>query len=597
MQEQSFLEEIKNSVLVGDGATGTELFARGAGQDKGIERLNLIAPELVLGLHKDYVAAGSRVIETNTFGANRINLARYGAESEVGRIIQAGVSLARSAAGGGVYVAGSVGPLPTVEGEPIAEQEASACFAEQISALLESGVDLLILESFTNFKDAAAALGIARSMTSLPIVAQMAFDTDGYTADGFSADDAALRCRDAGADIVGANCGYGVTSVIAAIRRMSRLGLPMSAYMNAGFPEQVEGRLVYLSSPGYLADRARLLVGMGVRLIGGCCGTGPDTIRALKEAVRNMDGLSPIAHVKESLPRGAAQTVSANPLPPGRILVELDPPTSLNVEPVIAAAKTLKKAGASAITIADNPLASVRVDTLTVSAMVQQKANIPVIPHLTGRDRNRIAVQSTIMGAHVLGIRSILCVTGDPVRMCEEPNTSGVFDVNSVGLVRLVAAFNAGQRMGRDCQTAFSIGVALNPNVRSISGQMVKLRKKVDAGAHFALTQPVFSIERLDMLERAMEDAGVSIPVYVGILPLTSIRNADFLHNEVPGMHIPDDVRATLARYQSVADQRAAGVEIAAQMIKKFARRVHGFYIITPRNRADVVAPLISAAV
>jgi homocysteine S-methyltransferase len=285
-----------------------------------------------------------------------------------------------------------------------------------------------------------------------------------------------------------------------------------------------------------------------------------------------------------------------NPLLPGRILVEVDPPTSLDVAPVISAAKSLKKAGASAITIADNPLASVRVDTLTVSAMVQQKAGIPVIPHLTGRDRNRIAIQSTIMGAHVLGIRSLLCVTGDPVRMCEEPNTSGVFDVNSVGLVRLVNAFNAGERMGRDCQTAFSVGVALNPNVRSIAGQMVKLKKKVDAGAHFALTQPVFSLERLDMLESAMEDAGIDIPVYVGILPLTSLRNADFLHNEVPGIYIPEDVREALSRYTSVADQRAAGVEIAARMIREAAPRAHGFYIITPRNRADVVIPLISAA-
>ncbi len=593
---QQFLSEIQDTVLIGDGAIGTELFARGAVREAGIERLNLLNPELVLQLHRDYVKAGSRVIETNTFGANRLNLARYGAGADVRDIVLAGANLARAAANSDVYIAGSVGPLPFVDGEPISRAESTACFTEQIAALVEGCVDLLILETFTSLDDILVAISIARSLTDIPIIAQMAFEPSGCTEDGVTAGEVAVRCHAAGADVVGANCGYGIPAITEAIKQMIPVGIPVSAYMNASFPEQVEGRLVYVSTPEYLANRALALAKLGVRLIGGCCGTNPDMLRAISLSVQSAGQIQPHISVKQPARQEDFATIAPEPTVPGPILVELDPPSTLDIAPVISAGKALKKAGASAITIADNPFASVRVDTLTVGSLLQRGSGLPVVLHLTGRDRNRIAIQSTLMGAHVQGIRSILCLTGDPVRMYEEPNTSGVFDLTSVGLVKLAADFNAGRRMGKECQTSFAIGVALNPNVRSFSGQISKLQRKIEAGAKFALTQPVFSDERLDAMLSALDEAGIDIPIYIGIFPLTSLHNADFLHNEVPGIVIPDDVRERIASFSSVADQRAAGQEIAVEFIRRSAPRVHGYYIITPRNKVNLVLPLIEAA-
>ncbi|HEX2950400.1 MAG TPA: bifunctional homocysteine S-methyltransferase/methylenetetrahydrofolate reductase [Armatimonadota bacterium] len=596
---QQFLDEIRERVLIGDGAIGTALFARGATPDTGVERLNLLAPEQVLQLHRDYVAAGSRVLETNTFSANRSHLIKYGAEDQIRDIILAGVRLARTAAGANAYVAGSVGPLADVDGEPVSRQDATAFFTEQITALEEGGVDLLLLESFATSSDLLATITLARSLTSLPIIAQMAYGMGGYTNDGESADDVATRCLAAGASIVGANCGYGAPSVVDAISKIASLDIPMSAYLNAGFPEEIEGRQFYLATPEYLAYRAGDLVTKGVKLIGGCCGTDPNTIHAIAQAVAQQTKTPITVHVSENPVQAhvhvADESVSA-PLAPSPILVELDPPTTLDVAPVLANAHRLKEAGATGITMADNPLASVRVDNLTLASMVQRETGLQVIPHVTGRDRNRIALQSMIMGAHVVGIRSMICVTGDPVRLCQEPNTSGVFDVTSVGLVRLIADFNAGRRLHNGSQTAFAIGVALNPNVRSLKGQIDKLQRKIEAGAHFALTQPIFEEERLDMLQEALDSAGITIPVHIGIMPIISSRNAEFLHNEVPGMRIPDEIRQRLASLDTVPAQRAAGIDITVNLIQRFATRVQGFYLITPRNQIDPVLPLISAA-
>lgn len=596
MSGQQFLDEVHQRVLIGDGAIGTALFARGATPDTGVERLNLLAPELVLQLHQDYVAAGSRVLETNTFSANRTHLTRYGAGDQVREIVLAGVALARKAATADVYVAGSVGPLATVDGEPVEGAQRTALFAEQISSLIEGGVDLLMFESFVELDELVSALTIARSLTTLPIVAQMAFNQHAVTAGGNTALAMAQRCRQAGADIVGANCGYGAISIHNAIAQMAAADLPMSAYMNAGFPEEVEGRLFYLATVNYLAQRARDLVALGVRLVGGCCGTGPDTIRAIAQAVPQQQQRSYAVRLSEATPEVTLRQETPLVTPPPAVLVEIDPPTTLDVTPVVEAAQALTAAGVTGLTIADNPLASIRVDTLTVAGIVQHATGVPVIPHLTGRDRNRIALQATIMGAHVVGIRSILCVTGDPIRFCQDPNTSGVFDVTSVGLVHLVADCNAGRRIAGDSRTAFTIGVAVNPNVRTLSGQIDKLRRKVEAGAHFALTQPIFEIERLEQFLAALADANITIPMRIGILPLLSARNAEFLHNEVPGMRIPDEIRERLARYETVADQRAAGIEIACNLVQRFTPLVSGFYFMAPRNRVECVLPLIAEA-
>lgn len=594
---KNFLEEIRSSVVIGDGAVGTELLKKGATTETGIERMNLLAPDLVLQLHRDYVASGSRMIETNTFGANRPNLSKYGAESDVRDVILAGVSLARNAAGSDVYVGGSVGPLPVTDGEPIGEEEQKTHFTEQIQALLDGDVDLLILETFTSLRELENAVKLACGMTKIPIVAQMAYGLDGLTSDGASASEALVRCRKAGADVVGANCGYGAHSVIEAIRRMAPHNVPMSAFMNAGFPERVEGRLVYRTSSEYLAKSALGLAKMGVRLVGGCCGTSPETIRKIKEALNDYRPAA-FAAIKEPARTEGLEEERERPSAKGAldpILVELDPPSDPDLRPLIESAIKLKAAGVSSVTVADNPLSSVRTDTLSTAASIQRETGLRVTMHLTGRDRNRLALKSTIMGAHAQGIRSLLCITGDPVRMCEDPNTSGVFDLTSVGLVKLIQDFNDGCG-GTDCRTDFLIGVALNPNVRSIDGQITKLLRKIEAGADFAITQPVFTKDRIDMLREALDRAGVNIPIFAGILPLTSARNAEFLHNEVPGIFIPDEIRMKISNYETVADQRAAITEILTGFVGEIASGIYGFHFITPRLRVELVSPLASAA-
>lgn len=603
------LEAVREGVVIGDGAIGTALFSRGAPLRTGVERLNLTEPGMVETLHRDYITAGSRVIETNTFGANAPMLARYGAENDVRRIILAGVEIARSASAGKAWVAGSAGPLPLVDGESLSASEQTAAFEEVIGALIDGGVDLIMFETFIDASQLALAVKTARGMTGMPIVAQMAFEPEGRLAGGERIERFAEPCIEAGADIIGANCGAGVPAVRNAVKNLVRFGAPVSAFMNAGFAERIEERIMFVAPDEYLASTAAELACMGARLIGGCCGTTPETIEAIAASLATPPCSVTIASApavtlqREPHPSVTDRRASAPsepetppaPEPPHGILVELDPPKSMDVTTVVEAARILKVAGAGAVTLADNPLASVRVDVLAVAGIVRRETGIDIIPHLTGRDRNRIALQSFIMGAHVLGIRSLLCVTGDPVRMYNETNTSGVFDVTSIGLVKLATEFNEGRRTGDGAATSFSVGVALNPNVRNIQSQTGKLVRKIEAGAAYALTQPIFAEERLDALESSLEANGIDIPVFTGVMPLMSSRNAEFLHNEVPGISIPDEFRALLARYDNIADQRRAGIDIAVGLAEKAVARGFGLYLVTPRNKTEFVLPVIEA--
>lgn len=593
-----FLEALISGVVLGDGATGTALFSRGAPLKGNIELLNITDPELVENLHRDYIKAGSRVIETNTFGANRLNLNRYLVADKLQEIIEAGVTLARKAAGN-AWVAGSVGPLPPVDGEPVGKRERLVLFEEIITGLLDNGVDLLMFETFTDYDQLADAVRLARSMTDAPIVAQMAFEPGGRLPGGIDMRFFADSALDAGADVIGANCGAGVPAVRDAVRRLVGYNVPVSAFMNAGFAERIEDRTLFVAPADYLASTAVELSSIGVRFIGGCCGTSPDTIRAIGKALNQLSGpaAEPSATVSVAAAPRPEAAAAVPPVVPHGILVELDPPKTLDVSPLVRAASALKEAGASAITLADNPLASVRVDTLAVAGIIMRESGIRVIPHLTGRDRNRIALQSFIMGAHVLDIKSLLCVTGDPVRMYNETNTSGVFDLTSIGLVKLVSEFNAGQRSGDGAATSFSIAVALNPNVRSIQSQIGKLERKIEAGAHFALTQPIFDPERLDALLEALDKSGIVFPVFAGVMPLMSSRNAEFLHNEVPGIYIPEKYRERMKRYEKPEDQKKAGIDIALELAHNAAGRVHGLYFMTPRNKADFVIPVMQSVI
>lgn len=592
-----FLDELHSSILVGDGAIGTELFARGAMPYTGVERLNLTAPGMVVKLHRDYVAAGSRVIETNSFAANAIILEKYGMRDRQYELIRAGVNLAREAAGKNVYVAGSVGPVPLVDGEPLPDADLTDVLTDHIAALVENKVDVLILETFIELYQLVTAIKVARRMTDMPIITQMAFEIGGTSSSGDTAEEFVERCIEAGADVVGANCGVGVPAVTTAIEKIAPYQATMSAYMNAGFAERIEGRQVYMAPHEYLAGNALELVRAGVRLVGGCCGTNPDTIRAI------VDILSHQRHIKVSdtlvtsvvSEVGKAGAGVETPMvsePPHGVIAQLNPPIRLDVSSILEKAEKLKNAGVHAITLSDNPMASVRVDVITMAGLLRQKG-ITVIPHLTGRDKNRIALQSTIKGAHVLGIRHLLCITGDPIRMYHEMNTSGVFDVTSIGLVKLVSEFNSGRRLKGKEQTSFSIGVAVNPNVRSIEGQVDKLKRKIEAGAQFVMTQPIFTEERLDVLENALAREGITIPVYVGIMALQSSHQADFLHYEVPGIYIARSIRNRLARLDNPSDQYKEGIDIAVEFVSKIAHRIYGPYLIPSQNQVDMLLPII----
>lgn len=593
-----FLDELSERVLVGDGAIGTELLSRGATPETGIERLNLIAPDIVRNLHRDYINAGSRVIETNTFSASPPALARFGAEKDSREVILAGVRLAREAAGNhNIYVAGSVGPLPPFEGEKLAYNEQADIFRAVLESLLDGGIDVLMFETFTDLEELVSAVRCARELTDIPIIAQMAFEKGGISAGGDKAEDFVKRIAAAGADVAGANCGGGVPPVIDAITRMNASKMLLSAYLNAGFPEEIEGRKVYLASPEYLAGRAERLIDLGVRLIGGCCGTGPEIIRAIAGMVSGRNESSgrviPVVELHGRKPAITVKTAeSLEPQIPTGIIVELDPPQGIDTTEVLDAAIKLKQAGISCVTIADNPLASACADVVAVAGLILRETGLKVIPHLTGRDRNRIALQSAIMGAHLQGVRAILCVTGDPVRMYNETNTSGVFDLVSISLVQLVNEFNSGKRI-ENTQTGFTVGVAFNPNVKSIEGQISKLKRKIEAGAHFALTQPIFDRDKFDIMQEAFANAGISLPVLPGILPLRSSKNAEFLHNEVPGIVIPDNIRRRISRFERLEDQRREGTDIALELMEAFAPFVKGFYLIAPRNRVETVLPVI----
>ncbi|MBP5738913.1 MAG: bifunctional homocysteine S-methyltransferase/methylenetetrahydrofolate reductase [Abditibacteriota bacterium] len=593
---KDFIDRIQSDILVGDGAMGTALMSLGAPEGAALERLNLTDPEKVSAVHRGYAEAGSGIVETNTFAANRYTAAKYGFEKDLEAVIAAGVKLARQAVPADVYVAGSVGPIALYDDEELSDEEKYRIFAEQAALLREAGADVIICESFSVLADAEIAVRAAVA-AGLPVIGQASFDGEGRTECGASAKTVASRLRDAGAVCVGANCGHGAVSVIEAVRQMAPLGLPMSAYMNAGFPSRVANRLMYMSSPEYMGRRAVELAQSGAKIIGGCCGTNVETVRAITEALRSREGAyGRVYSVERRKTEVAAPFKAAEKTIPEdcRILTELDPPTDTDMSSFLAAADAFKEAGADCVTISDNPLASMRVDILAASAAVIKHCGMPVLPHLTARDRNKIAVRSAILGAHVLGIRNILCVTGDPVRLCGSGGT-GVFNVNSIGVCEMLTAFNAA---GLEDDPDFAVinpGVAFNPGAASPESAAKRLRKKKDAGAKFALTQPVYEP---DKFLRAMEEvakAGADMPIYLGIMPFASFKNADFIHNEVPGIDVPEDLRTLMASYSDRADQRKAAAEYCVKTALALADCVRGFYLIPQRNRAELITPVIKA--
>ncbi len=603
-RQQELLHRLKHGpVIIADGGMGTQLYHRGAPLDAVFEYLNLIDAELVSQVHNDYVEAGAEMVETNTFGANGLRLSNFGLEGKCRQINLAGAELARKAAGESRWVAGSVGPVvkPRGTNTELTEAELESMFSEQMEALAEGGVDCFLLETFGNVSDLQLALDVAHKI-GLPAIAQLAFNEGGFSSDGLSVETAATQLAEHSPAAIGANCGAGPRELLQVLKRLAAATtLPITAFPNSGFPEYVNGRHLYLATPDYFATLGQEMVASGINLIGGCCGTSPEHVQAL---TGQLAGKRPGPR-----PPQVAQPISVVPSPPASkrphhflanwgqrpiITVELDPPKGLDITTTLDRARVLTRAGVDAINLAENPLARIRMGNLALASRIQEETATEVIVHITGRDRNLIGLHSDLMGAHLLGIRTILAVTGDPVAVSGETGASSVFDVNSIGLLKLLDALNQGQTTyGSDLKgrTSFLLGAAFNPNVADLSGQLRKLAKKVAAGAEFIQTQPVYDIA---IMERLIEEtAALRIPVLVGIMPLVSERNAEFLHNEVPGISLPDSVRARM-RGKSGAEGIEEGMTIARELIDIGRRSgLGGYYLIPPFGKVELAVALI----
>jgi len=622
MRGHDFLDRLRETVLVGDGGFGTLLIDRGIGRDIAYDRLNLSSPDLIRSLHASYVEAGADLIETNTFNANRTRLQCQGS-AEIAEINAAGVRLARQAAGERAFVAGAVGPLarsPEVGCEfPLDDDGIRDIFREQIVALADAGADLLFLETFSDLRHLLLAVEVGRRHTGLPIVAQMTFHEHGHTSCGVHVATALQALTAAGVDVIGSNCGRGARCVISAASQMTaQSDILVSAFPNAGLPTFVEGRFLYGAPMPYMVDSAMQMVRSGVNLIGGCCGTTPEYVRRLAELLKEsrpavriratVDATKPVREAEPAVPEPLDKRLPATSIvhrvhearvpdaPPRRpmIVVELDPPRGLNYEPILARAKQLRDMGVDAITMADNPVATLHMGNLSFADMVQRELDLPVILHMACRDSNLLGLQSKLLEAHLRGVTHILALTGDPAKVGDNPGATSVYDINSFGLVEMITRFNngtchSGQPIGG--RTNFSIGVAFNPNGRNIAPLVDRLRRKAAQGAHYALTQPMYDLKRFDEIMPAI--APIGLPVFVGLMPLLSERNAEFLHNEVPGIVLTDDARARM-KGLSGKEGRKAGNRMCFDLIDHMHPQTEAYYLIPPQKFTEMAVDLIS---
>ncbi|MFW5838120.1 MAG: bifunctional homocysteine S-methyltransferase/methylenetetrahydrofolate reductase, partial [Desulfovibrionaceae bacterium] len=582
------MKALHERVLLADGAMGSQLFAHGQEDAACFDLLNLERPDEVVRVHEFYLEAGAEIIETNTFGANRIKLEGLEAGARVEEVNRRGAELARQCAGEERWVAGAMGPPGRFKDEPPDMDRIAAAYGEQALALAAGGADLLILETFPSLELLLAALGAVKAAVRLPVSAQLLFTNQGVTLDGRSARRCFASLIEAGADLVGLNCGVGPRGALEVLKGLGPVGVPLSVLPNAGYPERAGDRLLYSSAPEYFARLTAEIADHGARLVGGCCGAGPEHIRALRGALAG--GGRPVRAVPaepaapEAAPGApAAQSEFSRKLDSGKkiVLVELDPPKHLDPEPALAGAQELAQAGVDAITVAENPLASPRMSNIAMALHIRQRAGAETIIHLTGRDRNLIGLQSTIMGLASLGLLNVLAVTGDPPSKGAQERVTGVFDARSFELISILERMGRGETpSGEDLRTPvrFSIGAALNPNTRNFDLQLRRMERKIENGARYFLTQPVYSEDRLERIIQAGKRFG--LPVFAGIMPLASHRNAEFLHNEFPGIEIPEDVRE---RMRAAGEAGAAeGVAIAWELLSRAWSEVDGVYIIPP---------------
>ena len=616
MAKPTFLEAIDQRVLVCDGAMGTMLYAKGIFLNRSFDELNLQEPDLVTEVHQAYVRAGADVIETNTFGANRIKLGTFGLSDQVHAINLQGAKLARHAAREHVYVAGAIGPLG-IRIEPWGKtgvDEAEEFFREQARALLEGGVDLFVLETFRDVNEIGAAIRAVRSVCDLPVVAQVTTEDDGNSLDGATPESFVPALEYLGAQIVGLNCSVGPAAMLETIERMSQVAtVKLSAQPNAGRPREIEGRNIYLCSPEYMASYAKRFVNNGVRLVGGCCGTTPEHIRHIKGAVREIGtearastgGRRGSARVTVSTPLvepvvRAEKSRMANGLSRGAftVSVELVPPRGFRVDALIERARQLRIHGVDLVNVPDGPRAGARMSALSAAVLVQQQAGIETILHCACRDRNLLGLQSDLLGAHSMGVRNLLLITGDPPQIGDYPDATAVMDVDSIGLTNMVKRLNDGADIGDQtigAPTAFHIGVAVNPAALDPDEELRRFEHKVKAGAEFAITQLVFDPEQLATFLRSIER--FRIPVLAAIAPLESLRHAEFLANELPGVSVPSAIVDRMRGAEAAGRAAAEGLAIAREIAAEIRPLVQGIQISPAGDSIESALGIVEAVV
>ena len=602
------LSRLKQGAILGDGAMGTYLYTRGVSFNHCFDHLNITDPQLVGSIHDEYISAGSDLIETNTYGANRLKLAQHGLEGSVRDINYRGVKIARDrreVSGRDILVAGSIGPLGKLIGRfgGLTTAEARALFAEQAEALLEGGVDLFMVETIPDVEELRIAVEEIRRVCELPVVGQVSINDDLTTIRGNSIIEVLEAAKELKLDVVGANCSVGpqrIYDFLALLRNMTEL--PISAQPNAGLPKYNEGRFFYVSSPEYFADYCGQFLSLGVAIVGGCCGTTPAHIRAMKKvfdsfqrsdssAVAITVGEEPIA--RPELTTDARISDFAAKLGKKFVVsVEIDPPRGANSEKVLKAAAKLKEAGVDAVNVADSPMARTRMSCLAVSGLICAQVNMQVILHFTCRDRNLMGLQSDLIGAHALGVRNILAITGDPPSLGDYPNATAVYDVDAIGLVDIISRLNNGTDLAGNpigSNTEFSIGVAINPTTETLPRELERLEKKVAAGAQFAMTQPLYDLEVLEIfIEKTRH---IKIPILLGLLPLQSYRHAEFLHNEVPGIEIPQDLRRRMN--EAGKDAAAVGIASCRELLARARNVVQGAYLMPSFGRYDTILKVL----
>ncbi len=610
-----FRERLSRQILIADGAMGTMLYSRGVFINRCFDELNLTVPGMVAGIHEEYASAGADILETNTFGANRSRLAGFGLAEKTVAINQAGVRLARHAAKDGVFVAGAMGPLG-VHVEPLGTtplREARNAFYEQAQALCEAGVDLLILETFTDLTELREAIQAAREAagTTMVIVAQVAIGDSGELPGGASALDFVRQAEDWPVDVVGFNCSVGPKTVLETLEEVaSHTSKLLSASPNAGLPARVEGRNIYLSSPEYMAQYSRRLLQAGARIVGGCCGTTPEHVKLMVSEARSLQPRRTKAEPpRESVGVKAVQATKSIPVPlreksklgaklaEGRFVsfVEILPPRGTDASREIAGAALCASKGIDCINIPDGPRASARLSAQATCQLIQQHAGIEAVNHFCCRDRNILGIQSELLAAHTLGVRNLICITGDPPRMGIYPEATAVFDVDSIGLVGIAHNLNHGLDIGggpMGSQTALVIGVGANPGAMNLDEEIRRFERKVAAGAEYVVTQPVFDLDLLEHFIRRIER--FRIPVICGIWPLTSYRNAEFMVNELR-VPVPEHFMERMRRADDAEKASQAGVAIAREMVERAQPMVQGVQLSAPFGRYQLALDVASA--